>query len=46
MQFSDWTSMHLGALDLGSFVIPIWYVVAIILATGAYPILHLGNMIN
>jgi len=36
MQFSDWTSMHLGALDLGSFVIPVWYLVAIILATGAY----------
>jgi len=36
MQFSDWTSMHLGALDLDSFVIPIWYLVAIILASGAY----------
>jgi hypothetical protein len=23
MQFSDWTSMHLGAIDVGSFVIPI-----------------------
>src|SRR5215211_2661634 len=31
MQFSDRTSMHLGALDLGSFVIPVWYLVAIIL---------------
>jgi hypothetical protein len=36
MQFSDWTSMHLGALDLGSFVIPVWYIIAIILATGTY----------
>jgi hypothetical protein len=22
VQFSDWTSMHLGALDAGSFVVP------------------------
>jgi hypothetical protein len=36
MQFSDWTSMHLGALDLGSFVISVRYLVAIILATVAY----------
>ena len=36
MQFSDWTSMHLGALDLDSFVIPVWYIIAIILATGIY----------
>lgn len=36
MQFSDWTSMHLGAIDVGSFVIPNWYLVAIALATLAY----------
>jgi hypothetical protein len=36
MQFSDWTSMHMGAIDLGSFVIPVWYVVAIAIATLAY----------
>jgi hypothetical protein len=36
MQFSDWTSMHLGAIDLGSFVIPNWYIIAAVLATLAY----------
>lgn len=36
MQFSDWTSMHMGAMDLGSFVMPVWYVVAVALATLAY----------
>jgi hypothetical protein len=37
MQFSDWTSMHLGAIDVGgSFVIPNWYLVALALATLAY----------
>lgn len=36
MQFSDWTSMHLGAIDLGSFVIPTWYIIALALATLAY----------
>lgn len=37
MQFSDWTSMHLGALDIGSnFVIPYWYLIAIAGATIAY----------
>jgi hypothetical protein len=36
MQYSDWTSMHLGALDIGSFVIPNWYLVAIAVATAAY----------
>ena len=36
MQFSDWTSMHMGAIDLGSFVIPVWYLVAIAIATLAY----------
>jgi hypothetical protein len=36
MQFSDWTSMHLGAIDVGSFVIPNWYIIAIALATLAY----------
>ena len=36
MQFSDWTSMHLGALDIVTFVVPYWYIVAIALATIAY----------
>ena len=37
MQFSDWTSMHLGALDIGgTFVIPYWYLIAIAGATMAY----------
>src|SRR5919108_853473 len=37
MQFSDWTSMHLGALEIGSnFVIPYWYLIAIAGATMAY----------
>jgi hypothetical protein len=36
MQFSDWTSMHIGAIDLGSFVVPVWYIVAIAVAALAY----------
>jgi hypothetical protein len=36
MQFSDWTSMHLGVVDMGSFVMPGWYIVAIFAATCAY----------
>ena len=37
MQFSDWTSMHLGALDVGgNFVIPYWYLIAIAGATVSY----------
>jgi hypothetical protein len=36
MQFSDWTSMHLGAIDIGSFVIPNWYIVALALVALAY----------
>lgn len=36
MQFSDWTSMHLGALDVGSFVIPYWYFIAVGLSTLLY----------
>lgn len=37
MQFSDWTSMHLGALDIrGIFVVPYWYIIAIALATLLY----------
>lgn len=37
MQSSDWTSMHLGYIntDFG-FVIPIWYLIAVALATGGY----------
>jgi hypothetical protein len=36
MQFSDWTSMHLGAIDTGSFVIPNWYIIALALVTLGY----------
>jgi hypothetical protein len=36
MQFSDWTSMHMGAIDLGNFVIPVWYIVAVAVAALAY----------
>jgi hypothetical protein len=36
MQASDWTSMHLGYVDLGSFVFPGWYLLALALATLAY----------
>jgi hypothetical protein len=36
MQLSDWTSKHMGAIDLGAFVIPTWYLIAIALAAGAY----------
>jgi hypothetical protein len=36
MQGSDWTSMHLGYIDLGSFVLPGWYLLALGLATLAY----------
>jgi hypothetical protein len=36
MQGSDWTSMHLGYIDLGSFVVPGWYLLALGLATMAY----------
>lgn len=36
MQSSDWTSMHMGAIDVGSFVIPVWYLVAVAIATLAY----------
>jgi len=36
MQSTDWTSVHLGAIDFGSFVLPVWYLIAIALATLAY----------
>jgi hypothetical protein len=36
MQSSDWTSVHLGAINVGTFVIPVWYLVAIALASAAY----------
>ena len=36
MQSSDWTSMHLGAINVGPFVIPVWYLIAIALAAAAY----------
>ena len=36
MQLSDWTSIHIGAIDLGIFVIPVWYVIEVALAAGGY----------
>ena len=36
MQFSDWTSMHLGAIDTGNFVIPNWYIVSLVLIIVLY----------
>lgn len=36
MQFSDWTSMHVGAVDVGSFVIPNWYIISLVLVTLLY----------
>ena len=36
MQSTDWTSMHLGAINVGSFVIPNWYLIAIALAALFY----------
>jgi hypothetical protein len=36
MQSSDWTSIHIGALDLGNFVIPNWYLIALVMATLTY----------
>ena len=37
MQATDWTSMHLGAIKLAnSFVMPYWYLIAIVVATVSY----------
>jgi hypothetical protein len=36
MQASDWTSMHLGYIDIGGFVLPGWYLLTLGLATLAY----------
>ena len=36
MQASDWSSIHLGAINVGSFVIPNWYLLAIVIAALAY----------
>ena len=36
MQLSDWISTHMGAIDLGSFVVPTWYVAAAALAALLY----------
>jgi hypothetical protein len=36
MQSTDWTSMHLGAIDFGNFVLPAWYLLAIAIAALAY----------
>jgi hypothetical protein len=36
MQFTDWTSIHLGAIEINRLVIPNWYLIAIGLATIDY----------
>jgi hypothetical protein len=36
MQYSDWTSKQMGAIDVGNFVIPIWYLLAIGIAVTCY----------
>jgi hypothetical protein len=36
MQATDWTSMHMGYLDFGGFVLPGWYLLALALASIAY----------
>lgn len=36
MQSTDWTSIHMGAIDFGSFVLPTWYLLAIAIAALAY----------
>ncbi len=36
MQASDWTSLHMGAIDLGVFVLPGWYLLVLAMATLAY----------
>jgi hypothetical protein len=36
MQASDWMSVHMGVIDVGSFVIPTWYVIAMAIAALAY----------
>lgn len=36
MQSSDWTAMHMGYVDLGSFVLPGWYLLSLALAAAGY----------
>src|SRR5919205_1064617 len=42
MQFTDWTSMHLGAMEINGLVIPNWYLIAVVLAAFAYYIAFRG----
>jgi hypothetical protein len=42
MQFTDWTSIHLGAIEINRLVIPNWYLIAIGLATIDYYIAFRG----
>ena len=42
MQFTDWTSMHLGAMEINGFVIPNWYLIAVALAAISYYIAFRG----
>jgi hypothetical protein len=36
MQATDWTSLHLGYIDFGVFVLPNWYILAVGIAALAY----------
>jgi hypothetical protein len=42
MQLTDWTSMHLGAMEINGLVIPNWYLIAVALAASAYYIAFRG----
>src|SRR5919199_810109 len=42
MQFTDWTSIHLGAIEINKLVIPNWYLIAVVLAAFAYYIAFRG----
>jgi hypothetical protein len=42
MQSTDWTSKHLGVIEINKFVIPNWYLLAIAMAL-AGPVTMAGN---
>jgi hypothetical protein len=42
MQSDDWTSMHLGAIEINRFVLPNWYLFAITFAAATYYIAFKG----
>lgn len=45
MQLNDWTSIHLGAINLGDFVIPNWYLIGVAMASTGYYIAFRGHNI-